>query len=110
MSEQPIISVDFDGTIVEHDFPRIGKPLPEAFEVLRELKEAGFKLILWTCREDHNRLIAQRYLTHAVEFCRDGNHMHIFTLTIGTSAAFLGGMSCGKNFCRVEKQERVSEH
>ena len=63
--------MDFDGTIVEHDFPRIGRPLPEAFEVLKELKEAGWKLILWTCREDYGYKISQQYLTDAVEFCAE---------------------------------------
>lgn len=58
--------IDFDGTIVEHKFPEIGQPLPYAFEVLRTLKAAGNKLILWTCREDSPR---RKYLTEAVEFC-----------------------------------------
>jgi hypothetical protein len=45
-----IIAVDFDGTIVDHDFPRIGKLMPGAKEVLTELHEAGHKIIIWTCR------------------------------------------------------------
>lgn len=69
MARKRVVSVDFDGTIVEHAFPAIGKPLPEAFEVLKELKEAGFVLILNTCREDDN--INNRYLTYAVEFCKE---------------------------------------
>lgn len=53
---------------MEHRFPEIGEPLPNAFEVLKELKEAGYKLILWTCREDeYNRA----YLTEAIDFCRE---------------------------------------
>lgn len=63
--------IDFDGTIVEHCFPNIGNPLPEAFEVLKELKEAGWRLILWTCREDEGYNINKRYLTDAVEYCRE---------------------------------------
>lgn len=62
-----IICCDFDGTIVEHEYPDIGKPLPLAFEVLKELKALGVHLILWTCREDQRR---RNYLTEAVEFCR----------------------------------------
>jgi hypothetical protein len=62
MNRKKIICIDFDGTIVEHAFPRIGKPLPLAIEVIKELKEAGFKLILWTCREG-------KYLDEAVLFC-----------------------------------------
>lgn len=64
-----LIAVDFDGTIVEHQFPAIGQPMPGAFEVMRALQQAGHKLVLSTCREDapnHWR----KYLTEAVEFCR----------------------------------------
>jgi hypothetical protein len=45
-----IIAVDFDGTIVNHDFPRIGELMPDAQEVLTKLHEAGHKIIIWTCR------------------------------------------------------------
>lgn len=66
-----IICVDFDGTLVEHRYPQIGDPLPGAFETLKDLKAAGHKLILWTCREDVGYNINKRYLTDAVEFCRE---------------------------------------
>ena len=57
------IAVDFDGTIVEHDYPKIGKPIPFALEVLRKLhQEEHHKLILWTMREG-------RLLQEAVDFC-----------------------------------------
>ena len=62
-----ILSIDFDGTIVDHAFPEIGQPLPDAFEVMSELLTAGFILVLNTCREDIGDL---QYLTQAVEFCR----------------------------------------
>ncbi len=61
-----LISVDFDGTIVEHCYPEIGKPLPYAFKVLRELSKQYY-LILNTCREDTDRRL---YLTEAVDFCK----------------------------------------
>ena len=32
-----IIAVDFDGTIVEHAYPKIGRPIPFAIETLRML-------------------------------------------------------------------------
>ena len=70
MSEK-IALVDFDGTIVGHDFPRIGDPLPQAFEVLKELKDAGWKLILWTCREDEGYNINKQFLTAAVNYCKE---------------------------------------
>lgn len=63
-----LISIDFDGTIVHHRFPEIGDPMPEAFEVMKELIAAGHRLILNTCREDEPR---RKYLTEAVEFCKE---------------------------------------
>jgi len=46
-----VIAVDFDGTIVEHAYPKIGKPIPFAIDVLKTLNEEGNSLILWTVRE-----------------------------------------------------------
>ncbi len=44
-----IIAVDFDGTCVTHEYPRIGRDIG-AQEVLRDLVSAGDLLILWTMR------------------------------------------------------------
>ncbi len=59
-----IIAVDFDGTIVEHRYPAIGKERLFAIETLKRLNNDGHKLILWTVREG-------RLLEEAVEFCRE---------------------------------------
>ena len=46
------IAVDFDGTIVEHEYPKIGKPIPFAIDVLKKLQyEEHHMLILCTVRE-----------------------------------------------------------
>lgn len=45
------ICVDFDGTCVTHDYPKVGKDIGAA-KVLRKLVENGHKLILWTMRCD----------------------------------------------------------
>jgi hydroxymethylpyrimidine pyrophosphatase-like HAD family hydrolase len=66
-----ILAIDFDGTIVEHRYPKIGEPLPGALETLRDLKAAGHRLILWTCREDQGYLIDKQYLSDAVKFCEE---------------------------------------
>ena len=58
------IAVDFDGTIVEHAYPKIGKEKPFAIDALIQLKKEGHHVILWTIREG-------RYLEDAVEFCRN---------------------------------------
>jgi len=57
------IAVDFDGTIVDHDYPAIGKEKLFAFRTLKELEKMGARLILWTFR-------AGKELDEAVEFCR----------------------------------------
>jgi hypothetical protein len=66
-------AIDFDGTLVEHEFPDIGRPAEGAFDWLRRFAAAGASLILWTMRSD-GRTGAGRengpVLTEAVEFCR----------------------------------------
>lgn len=44
-----IIAVDFDGTCVKHEFPKVGADIG-AVPVLKALVEAGHQLILWTMR------------------------------------------------------------
>jgi len=58
-----IIAVDFDGTIVEHKYPAIGKELPFAFETLKGMQREGHLLILWTYR-------GGKELEEAVEYCK----------------------------------------
>lgn len=44
-----IIAVDFDGTCVTHEFPKVGKDIG-AVPILKELIEKGHKIILYTMR------------------------------------------------------------
>lgn len=48
--DSKVIAVDFDGTIVEHKYPAIGKEMLFAFATLKALQQKGHKLILWTIR------------------------------------------------------------
>ena len=57
------IAVDFDGTIVEHRYPKIGEEIPFATEALKILAQERHKLILWTVREGE-------LLEEAIEWCR----------------------------------------
>ena len=57
-----IIGVDFDGTIVEHQFPNIGPPIPGAIGTLRTFVERGDKLVLWTMRSGPSLAKAVEYL------------------------------------------------
>lgn len=59
-----IIAVDFDGTIVEDAYPKIGKPQMFAFETLKMLQDKGHRLILWTYRFGDK-------LDEAVNFCKE---------------------------------------
>lgn len=59
-----IIAIDFDGTIVEHRYPKIGPEIPFATETLKMLIRDQHKLILWTVREGE-------LLKEAVEWCRE---------------------------------------
>ena len=58
------IAVDFDGTIVEHRYPSIGREIPFAIETLKMLSKEGHRLILWSVREGE-------LLNEAVEWCRE---------------------------------------
>ncbi|MEO6346381.1 MAG: hydrolase [Aquaticitalea sp.] len=59
-----IIAVDFDGTIVDDAFPKVGKARIFAFETLKRLQEDGHRLILWTYRSGVK-------LDEAVAFCEE---------------------------------------
>ena len=58
------IAVDFDGTIVEHRYPAIGREIPFAIDALKLLCAQHHKIILWTVREGV-------LLDEAVEYCRE---------------------------------------
>jgi len=57
------IAVDFDGTIVTHEYPAIGEEIPFAIDTLRQLIADGHQLILWSVREG-------KTLDEAVEWCK----------------------------------------
>ncbi|MBQ0061604.1 MAG: hypothetical protein KBT15_07530 [Bacteroidales bacterium] len=59
-----VIAIDFDGTIVEHKYPEIGRERPFAFETLKKLQADHHKLILWSVREGE-------LLDDAVNFCKE---------------------------------------
>lgn len=64
MKESLLIAVDFDGTIVEDAYPKVGAPKIFAFETLKRLEQDGHRLILWTYRSG-------KHLTDAVTFCKE---------------------------------------
>ena len=59
-----IIACDFDGTIVTHEYPKIGKPIPFAIQTLKKLQEEDHhQIILWTVREG-------QLLQDALDYCK----------------------------------------
>jgi len=57
-----IIAIDFDGTIVEDNYPMIGCLIPDSVDVINELYEAGNIIIIWTCREGNDKMKAEKFL------------------------------------------------
>ena len=71
-----IIGIDFDGTCVTHEFPRIGKDIGAA-PVLKKLINAGHRIILFTMRSNIENPVSSdgeiiseggNYLTDAVNW------------------------------------------
>lgn len=74
-----IIAIDFDGTCVTHEFPKIGKDI-NSVHVLKALVEKGHQLVLFTMRSDivnpisNNKEIhleSGNYLTDAVNWFKE---------------------------------------
>ncbi len=75
------ILIDFDGTCVAHDFPRIGKNIGSV-QILKKLIAAGHNLILFTMRSDVENPVsddktiiakAGKYLTDAVNWFKEND-------------------------------------
>ncbi len=62
MNEYKIIAVDFDGTLCYSNWPALGDPNERLIEYLKEWRQQGNKLILWTCR-------AGKALDDALSWC-----------------------------------------
>ena len=61
-TRKKIIAIDFDGTLVEHKYPKIGNEIPFAVDTVKMLHREGYRLILWTVREG-------ALLDEAVDWC-----------------------------------------
>jgi hydroxymethylpyrimidine pyrophosphatase-like HAD family hydrolase len=59
-----IVAVDFDGTVVMHEYPDVGGDVPGAVEALKLLVKEGWSIILWTMRSGQE-------LKEAVEWYKD---------------------------------------
>lgn len=63
------IAVDFDGTVVTHDYPRVAKDIG-AVSILKELVSNGCEIILFTMRDgpalSSTFLIRSTFQSHAI--------------------------------------------
>ena len=58
-----IVALDFDGTVVTHEYPEVGKDVPNAVKTLRRLVDTGCRIILWTMRSDETLQDAVAWFT-----------------------------------------------
>lgn len=72
-----VICIDFDGTCVTHDYPKIGKDIG-AIPVLKKLIESGHKLVLFTMRCDSEN---GNFLEDAVKWF-SANNIELFGINI----------------------------
>lgn len=91
-----VICVDFDGTMVTHNYPKMGDPVPGAIEWCKKLVESGCHLILWTMRSG-------RTLQEAVDFF---NYHDIELLSVGVNPMQHRWTSSNKCFCHIYIDDR----
>ncbi len=73
------ICIDFDGTIVDHDFPNIGNPVPNAIGWMKEFIRYDAKLILFTMRSEGGK--DGDCLTPAVDYLKE-NGIELFGINV----------------------------
>lgn len=71
-----IVAVDFDGTCVTHEYPKIGRDIGAA-PVLKRLSDEGAKIILWTMRSGHRSISPGSPLADAIRWFAD-NEIPLF--------------------------------
>ena len=71
MKNRKIIAVDFDGTLVEDEWPQIGDLKHEVFNgICHEIWRDNAYIIIWTCRSGKELQEMQEYLD-GIEFPYD---------------------------------------
>lgn len=63
-SRPTVYAVDFDGTLCESMYPKIGAERSQVVEFVKKRKSEGDVVILWTCREGN-------LLDDAIEWCQE---------------------------------------
>lgn len=80
-----ILAVDFDGTLVIDQFPKIGPIIKPVWDAVQETQKKGWKIVLWSCRNGDA-------LKEAVEFCsKKGLHFDAINENIDEVKIVYGG-------------------
>lgn len=69
----PVVAIDMDGTIWSDNFPHKGEIFPHAIEVINEMSEAGYDVIIWTSRggvdlDDCRKYLVEQGLNETIEW------------------------------------------
>lgn len=64
-----VLALDLDGTLLEHEtYPNYGAPIPGMKEEIEALRQAGWKVAIWTCRnKEEYDTILQHLADHGIE-------------------------------------------
>jgi hypothetical protein len=77
-----IIAIDFDGTIVKHEYPEIGELVPFAKEVINLLVNNGHKCFLYTMRSDKTLIEAKNFcISNGIRLCGWNESPNQFSLS-----------------------------
>lgn len=80
-----IIGLDFDGTLVQDQFPEIGRLNVWLFNAAKKWRKKGYRVVLWTCRDGLQ-------LDEAVAYCaRLGLHFDSVNKNIPEVIEMFGG-------------------
>lgn len=86
MRNKKIIAFDFDGTVCEDEFPKIGKPKLDVIRKLKDYQDSGkASLILWTCRNGEHLDEALIWLADNFDLIPDAVNENIPSLGFKTS-------------------------
>jgi len=72
IKEKIILAIDFDGTCVTHEYPKVGKDIG-AVPILKKLVENGHQLMLWTMRGNKPTSEGVDTLQDAVDWFKNNN-------------------------------------
>lgn len=96
----PIMAVDFDGTLVQDEFPKIGEEKANMCDFIRSCQYLGIRTILWTSRTGEA-------LKAAIEWCEDHDlHFTTVNANIPEVIELTGGLDTRKVYADVYIDDR----